>query len=258
MEKIASAGCIWVSHEVGGPRHSSWPPFAPAFAAEPQHDAFYFLSQMNKASAVMVVEQGIVPKPLGAVIAKGGPAGHCGWGTSPAAPGRGTISRSSNCSSRSAGPDVTRLHSGRSRQDIGSTSRRLFLRDDLIAAIRAAQRGARATLIAIAAKKIPTPSCRPIRGACRRSQSRSVTTFSAMPRRWPATASATGRPYGRLKHVAARARRRLARRASRSIGRGSPNCWGFRRGWLRTRLTPTRFRRSTPASRCPRSRRRAR
>jgi argininosuccinate lyase len=32
------------------------------------------------------------------------------------------------------GPDISRLHSGRSRQDIGSTTQRLITRDDFLAA----------------------------------------------------------------------------------------------------------------------------
>jgi argininosuccinate lyase len=39
---------------------------APSHAAP--RDRFFWLSQINRASAVMIVERGIVPKPLGARI----------------------------------------------------------------------------------------------------------------------------------------------------------------------------------------------
>lgn len=98
------------------------------------HDGFYWLSEINKASTVMVTETRIVDPRLAKVIA-----------TSVA---QVIAANDADPSRRSGdylkvepqliavgGPDVTRLHSGRSRQDIGATSRRLMQRETILAAL---------------------------------------------------------------------------------------------------------------------------
>ena len=122
---------------------------AAAQQARTQRDAFYYLSELNKAANVMVVETGIVPRPLGKAIAES----------------IATVIKQADANTKLrsgdylavepllievGGPDVTRLHSGRSRQEIGAVSRRLSQRDRLLATMASLDK-ARAALLTWAA-----------------------------------------------------------------------------------------------------------
>src|SRR5882757_7785586 len=120
----------------------------PSLAAP--RDRFYWLSQINRASAVMIVERGIVPKPLGAkifdAVTKVDAAGD-----QPGAARSGDYLRVEKDLMAAGGPDISRLHSGRSRQDIGSTTQRLITRDDFLTAFEKLN-GLRDALLALGAQ----------------------------------------------------------------------------------------------------------
>ncbi len=119
-----------------------------------KYDNFHFLSQQNKASIVMLSENGIVPKPLASKIAKG-------LKEVIASEGRAGAARSGDYLAfeellvKVAGPDSSRLHSGRSRQDLGSTTDRLFQREALLNIFEAKTR-ARKALLALAGQHVDT------------------------------------------------------------------------------------------------------
>jgi len=118
------------------------------------HDDFHHLGQINKASIVMLAEEGLVPADLAASIAKGiatviDEQGHAG------------SARSSNYLDFEArllelsGPQASRLHTGRSRQDVGSTYRRMALREALLDSYDALL-AARLALLDLAARHVDT------------------------------------------------------------------------------------------------------
>ena len=101
-------------------------------------DEFAWLTEFNKASAVMVVEQGIVSRQLGTQIAQA-IAKVTEDAQKPGArrPGIAGYLAVEAQLIAAGGPDVSRLHSGRSRQDLLATYNRVVLRDrllDLVAA----------------------------------------------------------------------------------------------------------------------------
>jgi argininosuccinate lyase len=96
-------------------------------------DEFYWLGEINKASAVMLAEQGVVPKEVAARIADAVATVASAAGQ-PGAQRPGDYLEVERLLIAVGGPEVTRVHSGRSRQDIKGTVRRLFMREDLLLA----------------------------------------------------------------------------------------------------------------------------
>ncbi|MDQ8033616.1 MAG: argininosuccinate lyase [Bordetella sp.] len=106
---------------------------ATATAADgaPRRDNFYWLGEFNKASTVMTVEQGILPRDLGVKTAQA-VAQVIADGDKPGGKRPGDYLQLEPLITRIAGPDATRMHSGRSRQDILATTRRVMLRDRML------------------------------------------------------------------------------------------------------------------------------
>ncbi len=129
---------------------------AAAFAQpdEPPCDGFCYLAQANKASLVMLVEGGLIPQPLGREIARS-VSQHI---SEQAAAG---AQRSSNYLYfeqrliQLAGAKASRIHTGRSRQDLHETVRRMQLRDATLSSLRELEK-VRAALVALAARHVDT------------------------------------------------------------------------------------------------------
>ena len=100
-------------------------------AAQTAHDDFHHLGQINKASIVMLEGVGLVPSPMATTIAEGIRTVITEQTASSAARSADYLVFEARLVEVS-GRDASRLHTGRSRQDIGSTYRRLATREALL------------------------------------------------------------------------------------------------------------------------------
>ena len=100
-------------------------------SAQTDHDDFHHLGEINKASIVMLAEVGLVPEPLAATIANGIRQVIAEQGEPDARRSADYLIFEARLV-EVAGRDASRLHTGRSRQDIGSTYRRLSTREALL------------------------------------------------------------------------------------------------------------------------------
>ncbi|KAA0124328.1 argininosuccinate lyase [Methylobacterium sp. P1-11] len=127
---------------------------APVGARAAPTDSFARIDQIDRASLVMSVETGIVPRPLAATIARALDQ-VAADAAKPGAERPDDYLRIEPLITAIAGPDATRMHSGRSRQDIIPTVLKLEQRDRLLA-LAAALNATRAALLAVADREADT------------------------------------------------------------------------------------------------------
>lgn len=94
-------------------------------------DEFYWLGEINKATAVINSQEGLLDKPLVSGIAAG-LAKVIHDGNQPGGKRPSTVITFEPLLIQAAGMDVTLLHAGRSSQDMHATYRAAILRDDML------------------------------------------------------------------------------------------------------------------------------
>ena len=104
-----------------------------AFAEDPKmnRDEFFWLGEMNKATAVINTDEGLLDKTLAPEIAAG-VAKVIADGNQPGGARPSAVIRFEPLLIKAAGPEVTLLHAGRSSQDMHATYRAAILREDLL------------------------------------------------------------------------------------------------------------------------------
>jgi len=102
-------------------------------AAQPAgvRDEFFWLAEINKASAVINTDEGLLDKSLAPRLAAG-IAKVVKDGSQPGAKRPSSVITFEPLLIQAAGPEVTLLHAGRSSQDMHATYRAAILRDDLL------------------------------------------------------------------------------------------------------------------------------
>jgi len=101
-----------------------------AFSQQKAHarDEFFWLGQMNKATAVINTDEGLLDKAIAPRIAAG-VAKVIEDGNKPGGKRPTTVITFEPLLIKAAGPEVTLLHAGRSSQDMFATYRAAILRD---------------------------------------------------------------------------------------------------------------------------------
>ena len=94
-------------------------------------DEFFWLGEINKASAVINTEQGLLDKALAPRLAAG-VAKVLHDGAQPGGKRPSSVITFEPLLIAAAGPEVTLLHAGRSSQDMHATYRAAILRDDML------------------------------------------------------------------------------------------------------------------------------
>jgi argininosuccinate lyase len=117
-------------------------------------DEFYFMTIANKAQIVMLDEERLIPRPEARRIAAGIRA-IAAEQAQPGAARPGDYLRFEADMIKRTGPEASKLHMGRSRNDLGAAVNRMMIRDRMLEALDALA-DARESLLNLAARHVNT------------------------------------------------------------------------------------------------------